>query len=371
MASSLLSNTNQVFFDSVLAMDNAGMVAMFEALVASGLKGLATLQSEELYAKEERVLTWVETDSVLIAIQRRGFIIAKNRELLLRKFLVVRRSNFVSGTPTSAIDLKVLDLLTAAHHFALKELLRKIREQKLQSMDEDTQLSLPPPVDQIPLPSTVLQLFQNHLPNSGPLFLGCLLITRRILGGWVILRAKFCPKSIIEKALLDALYQKDQAFRGLIKSVCQEAQNQADVFSIKLEAARAQNACLLTDLADTRKEVKDQKAEIFKEMDERLATIRNDLLDFREQAQENHLNLSTQLGFLVDYINRGGDAKKGESGSSRPQPPPDDQSRPSGGSGSSSRRRDDRSGSKRHSSSGVCGPYKRDAEYWIFGKNQF
>ncbi|KZV17005.1 hypothetical protein F511_26889 [Dorcoceras hygrometricum] len=39
MASSLISNTNQVHFSSALAMDNAGMVAMFEALVASGLNG--------------------------------------------------------------------------------------------------------------------------------------------------------------------------------------------------------------------------------------------------------------------------------------------------------------------------------------------
>ncbi|KZV19242.1 mucin-2-like [Dorcoceras hygrometricum] len=39
MASSLISNTNQVYFASVLAMDNVGMVAMFEALVASGLNG--------------------------------------------------------------------------------------------------------------------------------------------------------------------------------------------------------------------------------------------------------------------------------------------------------------------------------------------
>ncbi|KZV46617.1 hypothetical protein F511_39244 [Dorcoceras hygrometricum] len=39
MASSLFSNTNEVHFASVLAMDNAGMVAMFEALVASGLNG--------------------------------------------------------------------------------------------------------------------------------------------------------------------------------------------------------------------------------------------------------------------------------------------------------------------------------------------
>ncbi|KZV46636.1 hypothetical protein F511_39167 [Dorcoceras hygrometricum] len=38
MAPSLFSNTIHVCFDSVLAMDNAGMVAMFKALSASGLQ---------------------------------------------------------------------------------------------------------------------------------------------------------------------------------------------------------------------------------------------------------------------------------------------------------------------------------------------
>ncbi|KZV16708.1 hypothetical protein F511_40869 [Dorcoceras hygrometricum] len=39
MASSLFVNTIHICFDSVLAMDNQGMVAMFESLVATGLKG--------------------------------------------------------------------------------------------------------------------------------------------------------------------------------------------------------------------------------------------------------------------------------------------------------------------------------------------
>ncbi|KZV49979.1 hypothetical protein F511_40030 [Dorcoceras hygrometricum] len=39
MASSLFVNTVHVCFESVLAMDNARMVAMFESLVATGLKG--------------------------------------------------------------------------------------------------------------------------------------------------------------------------------------------------------------------------------------------------------------------------------------------------------------------------------------------
>ncbi|KZV41888.1 hypothetical protein F511_33064 [Dorcoceras hygrometricum] len=60
------------------------------------LRKLASLQSEDIFAKEGQVLSWEETDSSYVAIQRRQFIIAKYRELLLRKFIDARRKNFVS-----------------------------------------------------------------------------------------------------------------------------------------------------------------------------------------------------------------------------------------------------------------------------------
>ncbi|KZV50368.1 switch-associated protein 70 [Dorcoceras hygrometricum] len=191
----------------------------------------------------------------------------------------------------------------------------------------------------------------------------------------------------LEKEFLNTLSEQDQDFRGMIKNIRQEARNDADVFSMKLEAARTQNVILKTEIVDARQEVKAQKADLFKEIDESLATIRSEKLDFRAQAQENYNTLSTQLCFLVDYINRGGDTKKGEGGSSHPQPPPDDQNRTSGGSaskgtgsGGSSRRDDKRGSSKRRSSSGgggsgtgggPYGPYKKDVEWWLYGKNQF
>ncbi|KZV47951.1 hypothetical protein F511_38322 [Dorcoceras hygrometricum] len=46
MSSSLISNTNQVHFASVLGMDNAEMVAMFEALVPYGLNGFLGCMSD-------------------------------------------------------------------------------------------------------------------------------------------------------------------------------------------------------------------------------------------------------------------------------------------------------------------------------------
>ncbi|KZV57320.1 hypothetical protein F511_38265 [Dorcoceras hygrometricum] len=168
-----------------------------------------------------------------------------------------------------------------------------------------------------------------------------------------------------------------------------------------------QVAAAAFDTVDVRKEVKELNAKVT-DLDGQVATIKSELLDFRAKAEENHLNRSTQLGFLVDYIRRG-DAKKGEGGSIRPQPPPDDQNRPSGGSGNraddpskygggsvsrksgsrgisgsgESRSRGDISGSsKRRRSSGgespirgiTYGPYlpsKRSAPYWLYGERDF
>ncbi|KZV30804.1 alpha-N-acetylglucosaminidase [Dorcoceras hygrometricum] len=346
----------------------------------------------------------------------------------------------IPNIPTTAIDQRTLDLLSAAHQQAVRNLLRQMRAHGLKwtrpvssmffeepnleralvpvgSVFDDSSIprrivdnvsyriqispvvditsaptnssflsprnsdiSLPSPhqssssasslnftddilqgidtlVDQILCQMLLPQMLPNILPLSGHLPHGCLLITRKLLGGEEILRAKSYSKSIISRKLLLDLTQQDLAFRSWIKSVRQEAQNQADITSIELKAVRAQNAVLMTDLADTRKEVQELKA-----------ALSNDILDFRAQAQENYNNLTTQLSKLVDYINRGGNDKKGESSSRGPQPPPDDRDR-SGSGGSDGRNRGGRSESsrKRYLSSGG-GPQRMSAEYWFGGK---
>ncbi|KZV43321.1 hypothetical protein F511_35895 [Dorcoceras hygrometricum] len=191
----------------------------------------------------------------------------------------------------------------------------------------------------------------------------------------------------VERVLLDSLAVQNQAFRGLIKSIRQEAHIDNDVLSIALKAVRAQNAILSTDLADARQEVKDLKAELSKDFDDKLSIIHNDLLEFRVETQGQLASLGTNLAELISFITKGSDDKKGEVSSShgRGQPPPDNQDRPSGGSASSSggdgssRRRDDIRGSstKRGSSGGgggsgtTGGPYKKNVEWWLYGKNQF
>ncbi|KZV28606.1 hypothetical protein F511_11911 [Dorcoceras hygrometricum] len=129
------------------------------------LRKLATLQSEDIYAKEGQILSWAETESSFVAIQRRILIIAKYRELLLRNFIEARRKNFVSGTPTSAIDLKVLNLLIAAHHSALKELLRHMSEHQLEwTRPSSSSLFEGANIDRASLYLTIIALF---FPSAG------------------------------------------------------------------------------------------------------------------------------------------------------------------------------------------------------------
>ncbi|KZV15685.1 dystroglycan-like [Dorcoceras hygrometricum] len=91
------------------------------------LKKLATINIEEMYKKEEQVLSWGETESPQLAIQRKLYILLKYREVLVRKFLVSWRSNFVPGQGSSAVDLKVIALLSDLHLFILEELSKEAR----------------------------------------------------------------------------------------------------------------------------------------------------------------------------------------------------------------------------------------------------
>ncbi|KZV23694.1 hypothetical protein F511_31297 [Dorcoceras hygrometricum] len=96
------------------------------------LRSLSTLTSvSDLASKEELMLKWAVTDSLQTAVQRRLYTTAKYREMLIRKFLEARHKNFESGTPTSDIDLQVLDLLSEAHRILLIHLLEQLRQHRL------------------------------------------------------------------------------------------------------------------------------------------------------------------------------------------------------------------------------------------------
>ncbi|KZV56140.1 splicing factor, proline- and glutamine-rich-like [Dorcoceras hygrometricum] len=153
-----------------------------------------------------------------------------------------------------------------------------------------------------------------------------------------------CKIYHVERVFLDSLVEQSETFRGLFKRSRQESQNDNNALSLALKAVHTQNVILSKYLEATRKEVKDIKAALSKDFDDKLADIRNELLEFRVDTQGQLASLSTHLAELIAFLTKGSDDKKGEDSSSRrPQPPPDNQSRPSGGSGGSGNRVDEQS----------------------------
>ncbi|KZV42876.1 pescadillo [Dorcoceras hygrometricum] len=98
------------------------------------LRRLAVLTSlnKDIAAKEENVLTWAETDSVQVALQRKVYILAKYREMFLRNFLESHSANFSSGQACSVMALQIIVLLSDAHRTSVKHLLMQRQEHELQ-----------------------------------------------------------------------------------------------------------------------------------------------------------------------------------------------------------------------------------------------
>ncbi|KZV28238.1 hypothetical protein F511_02108 [Dorcoceras hygrometricum] len=397
-------------------------------------KRLAALKIEDIYANEELVLSWAEADSTRIALQRKMYILTKHFEGPNRdRGAVIARSNknirsscwirtmirvdgswviepcadYWNTLPRCLIRNEIFSsdclciysspfhfsilrsavvstrpVLGAANIFDTIVQLAPVPSLSDTTFDSDVQMDAIQSSDSssshdlmdIHVDTPVLFTTADDLQGTNTVFDQPLLISTAptatvFTESFAQLRDSISQISIkqvrtqrslddlksellfkidnLAKASAEARDQQTQYIHNSIKSVCQEARTQGDVLSVKLnefqKGTRAHHALVTTKLSDIRNEI----------------------------------------GFLLDYINRGGDAKNGEGGSSLPQPPPDDQSRPSGGSGSrgsggdgSSQRRDScGSSKKRHSSSsgggGPIGPIRRDVEYWICGKRQF
>ncbi|KZV47781.1 pleiotropic drug resistance protein 7 [Dorcoceras hygrometricum] len=97
----------------------------------ASLKKLATINFEEMYRKEEQVLSWGETESPQEAIQRKFYILLKYRTVLVWKFLDAWRANFVPGQGSSAVDIQVIELLSDLYLSFLEELAKEARAHNL------------------------------------------------------------------------------------------------------------------------------------------------------------------------------------------------------------------------------------------------
>ncbi|KZV06904.1 hypothetical protein F511_45614 [Dorcoceras hygrometricum] len=75
------------------------------------------------------MLEWAGTVSLEIVVKRMLYILAKYREMLLRKFLESHQKYLVHGQSWTATASKIIDLLSAAHSKSLEDLIAKQKEQ--------------------------------------------------------------------------------------------------------------------------------------------------------------------------------------------------------------------------------------------------
>ncbi|KZV31452.1 hypothetical protein F511_38298 [Dorcoceras hygrometricum] len=154
----------------------------------------------------------------------------------------------------------------------------------------------------------------------------------------------------LERTLSDRFDAHDRTYRVLFNNVRHDMRDHKNLLSLDLKSYQQkvsiQVGAAALDTVDVRREVKAMNAkvdilssrldDVKKDVEATKEAISHQLLEFQSQAQANHIVLTDQLGQLVDYINRGGNAKKGEGESSRgPQPPPAVQIRDSGNAGGS------------------------------------
>ncbi|KZV27712.1 hypothetical protein F511_41613 [Dorcoceras hygrometricum] len=368
------------------------IVSFFSSFSLRRLVALGPLS--DIAAKEENILVWAETGSLQTTVNRHLYIIAKYREMLLRKFLEARYKNFKSGQPTTANDLQILEMLSDDHFVALKKLKEQMRVHNLEwtrpissrlieGAERDPIVPMGPVVDRTCIPKRNVNNVQYNIqivdslrfPSTDSVTADPVVDT--VTDSKVALDTSqrspdadlVSPSSYSDSPMrftIDDIPLGDEPTDVIPPDLTLEfAQLRASVDQISLEHVQTKiqierlkaeffaKISILETLPLTRadnqdraarvqteifcKEVKDQKAALSEEFEDQLAVIQNDLLEFRVETQEQYTTLRDNRAELLAFFNRGCDDKKGKVGSSQgqgPQPPPDDRNIPGGGGGS-------------------------------------
>ncbi|KZV35563.1 dystroglycan-like [Dorcoceras hygrometricum] len=101
------------------------VIEFFHSFSLNKLSDLESLR--DLKEKEKMMLDWAEETSLETAVRRRMYILAKYREMLLRKFLYSHRKYYTHGQPWTAMASQIIDLLSVAHSKSLEDLLAQQR----------------------------------------------------------------------------------------------------------------------------------------------------------------------------------------------------------------------------------------------------
>ncbi|KZV27912.1 hypothetical protein F511_36831 [Dorcoceras hygrometricum] len=113
---------------------------------------------------------------------------------------------------------------------------------------------------------------------------------------------------------------KQQAWlRQMFHNACDILERQSTQIQDLKKGLLAPVSTIFQDLLDLKRNDRAHEAKL-NALDSQVAALRNDQLEFQNRISADLLSLSTQFADIVEFI-RGGDAKKGESGSSSRPPP--------------------------------------------------
>ncbi|KZV42489.1 hypothetical protein F511_34972 [Dorcoceras hygrometricum] len=128
----------------------------------------------------------------------------------------------------------------------------------------------------------------------------------------------------VEIGVREALLKQHALLHQSLQDACRVQERQGVTQAMQINDLKkgllAPAATVFQDLMAIKKGQREQDAKITA-LDTQIAAIRSEQLDFQSKIAADLLSLSTQIGDIVDHI-RGGDAKKGEIGSSSRRPPP-------------------------------------------------
>ncbi|KZV34546.1 hypothetical protein F511_28153 [Dorcoceras hygrometricum] len=363
MASSLINNAIQIYFDSVFWMADEGMVQMLKDLEPSGLRGFlgcssaiyeaALVKAVEISAEvfagtfelpTEGLTEMTDVPKYLVFDAKSVFSMSgehlktscKKREIkfefrllndILAKIVTVKACSFDVVTHERF-------LMISATHDGVKVNLGRLLFNIFKDMVTPT--------------SKQTRGFVVHiciLLNGAPdLDLGeskefppLKILTAKTVGTYIAKNKNISIEEVVDEPVVKKAAPKRRPSPAVVIAETAEIEigepDSEETVVLKIAGTEPVETESRTDEMQAQKAALSQELDVFrKEVQDQKAALSNDLMEFRVQEQENFNTLITKLSELVAYINRGGDAKNGEMSISRGPPHPDDQNRPGGGS---------------------------------------
>ncbi|KZV54786.1 hypothetical protein F511_36753 [Dorcoceras hygrometricum] len=336
MASSLISRSHHIDFDSVFRFDDAEIVQMFESLVTTGL--MEFLGCPAIF-HESALIEFFANGSV-----RDGMVVSTIGGIAVE----IRESVFAEkfGLPTEGLtDLSEVprNLLSDAspsppdYAYALGPpiLSPTTQEEKLYFVQSPDSSPAASPLqessssssdasihfDSEDLPVNDQKAAHTSAPVDSNVFTNALedlrsYISQRIHESTFEIRSKVNDATFI---VLGDLLKQQAWLRQTFQDACDVLERQSKQMNDLKKGLMAPVGTIFQDLFDIKKTQRAQEAKL-NALDGQVAALKNEQLEFQNRISADLLSLSTQFADIVEFI-RGGDAKKGEGGSSSRPPP--------------------------------------------------